>query len=1113
MEDIDATAIAADKGAMPAAPEINAKVFVSYSRRDIAFVDKLDAALQSRGIEALIDRQEIFAFEDWWRRIEELIGQADTIVFVLSPDAVASDVCQREVDFAGALNKRFAPVVARAVDPARVPKKLSRLNFIHLDDEAAFEKGVDRLAQALETDIEWVRRHSELGQLARRWFVAGRPGPQGMLLRPPLLDEAENWIASRPANAPVPTEETQALILASRQAATRRRKMLTAALVIGLAFASVLSGVAFWQRQVARENERQAIEARAAETQQRRLAEQREQEAVEAGNRSLIGQSRFLADLAGRAIADRDHGTAVLLALEALPDQREKHARPVVPEAEQVLDRGLAGLAERGVVAKHAGFAIAFSPDGRRLASHGGGELVLGAIESREVTRSQLAGEPLAVEFSPDGRRLLHCFKNGLEIADLAGGATRSFDFQAVTRSPLLACGFGAGGRRILAIGQDGKAGWWDVESSRLAQRVDFGAGKEAVLAASGTRVVVLARDGSARLFDTANGSELVTFSGSGAIEQVALNRDGRRALGVQADGTVRVWDVARGAEISSIRSQLRAALLSPNGGRVVLRAGSSPTGPGGGFEVWDVETGERMAVLDAAARLTSLTFSPDGKRLVGGGADGTVRIYETDSARETSRFAGHYSRVIAAVMSPDGRHVLSSSFDSRVVLWDLEASRPSRQIDLTRAPVSLAPLERGESFLVGAADGSLRRWQTEGGREPAVLLSAGPAVVRLFPSPTGARALAVRADGSAVLVDPRSGFQIATFENAFGANVVSKIDRIQPFSPDGRRIVTLLGSTGAAIRDAHDGKVLRRLPVELGRPGGAIFTPDGKRLVLWSSDGIAATLDAESGERLATIRNMPRNLDGSAMPPGRGADLTMSFESVALSPDGRLLATAGAFQPRIWDIETGEMRSMLLSHEMTGEAGFIRFARDGRTIFTVERGRIVTAWDVETGDRLRSFVGHAGSITSLRLSQDGQRLLTASEDGSARIWDTASGIEIAALRANDRAVRAAVFWPDGLHVGTLSDDGRARLWPIASDLQTFVDQAKLRMGRCLTPTQRRRAYLDPSPPVWCLTGPGLEGEQDPAKWQPLPPYHMPIWQRWFAALRAGKPIGLPRVD
>ncbi len=85
------------------------RVFISYSRKDTEFADRLDLALRERGFVTSIDRAEILALEDWWKRIETLIVQADTVIFVLSPDALLSGVCKREVEFADSLNKRLAP--------------------------------------------------------------------------------------------------------------------------------------------------------------------------------------------------------------------------------------------------------------------------------------------------------------------------------------------------------------------------------------------------------------------------------------------------------------------------------------------------------------------------------------------------------------------------------------------------------------------------------------------------------------------------------------------------------------------------------------------------------------------------------------------------------------------------------------------------------------------------------------------------------------------------------------------------------------------------------------------------------------------------------------------
>jgi formylglycine-generating enzyme required for sulfatase activity len=209
--------------------ETKTRVFISYSRKDMAFADKLEAALKSRGFEVLIDRQEIYAFEDWWKRIEALIGSADTVVFVLSPDSVKSDVALNEITHAASLNKRFAPIVRRRVEDTAVPEALRRLNFIFFDEAERFEASANRLADALETDINWIRQHTEYGEAERRWASAGRPN--GLLLQPPTLDIAEYWIASRPRNAPEPTKEIRSFVIASRKQARKSQRIWRAVLV------------------------------------------------------------------------------------------------------------------------------------------------------------------------------------------------------------------------------------------------------------------------------------------------------------------------------------------------------------------------------------------------------------------------------------------------------------------------------------------------------------------------------------------------------------------------------------------------------------------------------------------------------------------------------------------------------------------------------------------------------------------------------------------------------------------------------------------------------------------------------------------------------------------
>jgi hypothetical protein len=228
-----------------------AKVFISYSRKDRAFADRLTIALKERGFAPLIDRTDIYVFEDWWQRIQNLIVQADTILFVLSPDSVSSQTCKREVEFAASRNKRLAPIELRPVDTLTVPDAIERINFELFEDSGMFEQNVDRLTEALQVDLGWIRKHTEFGEQAHSWAAAGRP--RGLLLRSSILEEAEHWIAARPNNAPMPTTEIKAYIAESRRAASRHRDVVIASLTAGLMVTMGLGGVALSESTRARQ--------------------------------------------------------------------------------------------------------------------------------------------------------------------------------------------------------------------------------------------------------------------------------------------------------------------------------------------------------------------------------------------------------------------------------------------------------------------------------------------------------------------------------------------------------------------------------------------------------------------------------------------------------------------------------------------------------------------------------------------------------------------------------------------------------------------------------------------------------------------------------------------
>src|SRR5215510_7321952 len=111
------------------------RVFISYSRDDLKFADQLDAALNACGFECVIDRHGISGGEDWKRRLGNLISEADTVVFVLSPTSARSEICAWEVEEAARLGKRILPVICRSLEGASSPSRLRERNYIFFYDD------------------------------------------------------------------------------------------------------------------------------------------------------------------------------------------------------------------------------------------------------------------------------------------------------------------------------------------------------------------------------------------------------------------------------------------------------------------------------------------------------------------------------------------------------------------------------------------------------------------------------------------------------------------------------------------------------------------------------------------------------------------------------------------------------------------------------------------------------------------------------------------------------------------------------------------------------------------------------------------------------------------
>src|SRR5262249_23312562 len=135
------------------------------------------------------------------------------------------------------------PGLHKPVPDADIPQQLSRLQLVRFDNRG-LARPLAELAEALRLDLDWIREHTRLGELAARWLARGKP--ESLLLRGDDLDAAKAWSAKPAAQVLAVTDLQRAFIGASDKAdAVRCRSALRMRLVVGVLLAGVCAGLAY----------------------------------------------------------------------------------------------------------------------------------------------------------------------------------------------------------------------------------------------------------------------------------------------------------------------------------------------------------------------------------------------------------------------------------------------------------------------------------------------------------------------------------------------------------------------------------------------------------------------------------------------------------------------------------------------------------------------------------------------------------------------------------------------------------------------------------------------------------------------------------------------------
>lgn len=265
-------------------------VFISYSRKDSAFVRQLHGALQAQQRDVWVDWEDIPLTANWWQEICTAIDSSDSFAFVISPDSVNSQVCRDEITYAVENHKRFIPIYYRdiaTVERAAVHPAIHSHNWIPFTPDQDFDAALKLMIAALDADLDHARSHSRLLIRAREWDAKKRD--PGYLLTGGEVREYRRWLQYSGDKEPKATQLQLDYVLTSQSAQNRRQVQILAGAFTAVLVAFGLIVLALLQRQQLAEAEAVNIAfAATGQAQETRIAQAQTQSREDSQN--LVSQ-------------------------------------------------------------------------------------------------------------------------------------------------------------------------------------------------------------------------------------------------------------------------------------------------------------------------------------------------------------------------------------------------------------------------------------------------------------------------------------------------------------------------------------------------------------------------------------------------------------------------------------------------------------------------------------------------------------------------------------------------------------------------------------------------------------------------------------------------------
>ena len=880
-----------------------ADVFVSYSRRDSAFVSRLAESISAGGKEVWLDTEGIADGEVFPEAIKRAIEGSDAFLFVITPASVASSYCENEVEHAREMQKRIVPVLREPVPDSQLPAEIRDRNWIPFTEDREFDAGLARLVAALDTDLKAAKDHTRWLVKAIEWNGEGRD--RSFLLRGSELNAAESWLASSPEDAdPAPTQLQREYLLASRNASARRQRALVGA---SLAVAMISIGLVVFAL-ISRSD---AVSAR-----------------TQAVNERIGARAQALAAESQAQLPD-DPEISLILGIRAVREKASPQSLFALRAAIDAspFERALPTVVAPGACGANAGLSAVVSPGGRQIAEGAcnGSLLLVDAASGRVVHDEHIAAQIATLAYSPNGSLLAVGTNKQVMLVDARSGVVVKRS-RAIFAPPAVVLQNGPGVSAV-AFSPDGR---------ELATTNFSGVAVASVPGLSGGAFAKYRAVGNSMVF-THDGRQLIVGGSTDDAFRVYDVPSGRLARVVSTTpGTTGGWP--------------EVVALSLNGSELAV---GHPSGgnDNGVVTIYSTRTWAKEFDLYTipSVEISSVAFSPDGTRVAIGAEDGTAGVWSLITHQQLVAYDGSTAAVTAVVFTDGGRSVLTASNDGTVRLW--RASGVEQAFVPVDGSIDTASVTNGLLTVIANSGrkGSLSTFRVPGGAllktvatPPSVGggLSDDAHYAYTFSPPNPTTGMPVRG--------PVRIYSLAT------DRVVRTLPPAAVFaatmSPDNSRLFLRVASVPPngvgepeVVTIANDHVVKLQLAEPCGSfASGIAFSANDSRIAGASFCGFADVWNATTGRLLRQVNE--------------GGEVS----SVDLSPDGsRLLVGSWDSRATIWSVATGRPLVELIGH--TRGIGAASFVAHASMVVTSSLDHTVRVWNATTGQELRvlSFDGY----------------------------------------------------------------------------------------------------------------------------------------------------------